>query len=133
MSSLIDTNIAIHLRDRDPWVLTRYAGLSVSPALSIISVVELEGGIVGRPELASTRRESLDLLLPKFEILDFGTKAAAAYSAIIAITGYSRSKLLDRMIAATAIVHDRVLITANGADFRDIPGLKLEVWTPEGP
>jgi predicted nucleic acid-binding protein len=128
LSSLIDTNIAIHLRDRDPWVLTRYAGLSESPALSIISIVELEGGIVGRPELAPARRASLDLLLPRFEIIDFDNKAAAAYSAIIAVTGYSRPRLLDRMIAATAIVHDRVLITANGSDFRDIPGLKLEVW-----
>ncbi|MBW8910392.1 MAG: PIN domain-containing protein [Sphingomonas sp.] len=130
MSTLIDTNIAIHLRDSDSWAVERYRTLAESPALSIVSIVELEGGIVGRPDLAQARRASLDLLTARLEILDFDGRAASAYRDIIAIAGYSRSKLLDRMIAATAIVHQRVLITANGADFRDIPGLRLEIWAP---
>jgi tRNA(fMet)-specific endonuclease VapC len=36
------------------------------------------------------------------------------------------------MIAATALAHDLTLITMNGKDFRDLPGLKLVEWeTPE--
>ena len=43
-------------------------------------------------------------------------------------TGYSRRKLLDRMIAAQALIHRATLVTRNPDDFRDIPGLRLEVW-----
>lgn len=130
MSAIIDTDIAIHLRDSDDWVIQRYQALEERPALSIISVIELEGGIAARPDLAAARRASLDFLVARLAVLDFDGRAVAAYRNIIAATGHSRSRLLDRMIAATALVHERVLITANGADFRDIPGLKLEIWVP---
>lgn len=130
MSVLIDTNIAIHLRDSDQWAVERYRALTELPALSIISIVELEDGIASRPDLASSRRAALDFLMARLEVLDFGGSAASAYREIVAALGYSRARLLDRMIAATAIVHRRVLITANGTDFRDIPGLQLEIWAP---
>jgi len=32
------------------------------------------------------------------------------------------------MIAAVALVHDLTLVTHNTADFRPIPGLRLEDW-----
>jgi predicted nucleic acid-binding protein len=58
----------------------------------------------------------------------FDEPAADAYRAIVEAAGYSRRKLLDRMIAATAIVHRAVLVTRNADDFQDIPGLRLEAW-----
>ena len=77
---------------------------------------------------AVARRASLDALIRRIVVLAFDEQAVAAYSDIIAAKGYSRSNLVDRMIAATAIAHDLTLATINGDDFRDIPGLKLEVW-----
>jgi tRNA(fMet)-specific endonuclease VapC len=47
---------------------------------------------------------------------------------IVANAGYSRRKLLDRMIAAQALVHRATLITFNVDDFSDVPGLKLRAW-----
>jgi predicted nucleic acid-binding protein len=32
------------------------------------------------------------------------------------------------MIAATALVHGPPLVTLNGRDFRDVPGLELIEW-----
>ena len=61
-------------------------------------------------------------------MLPFEDADARAYTLIVSTLGYSRPLILDRMIAATALVHDLLLITMNGADFRDVPELKLEVW-----
>jgi predicted nucleic acid-binding protein len=61
-------------------------------------------------------------------VVDFEQEAATAYREILETRGFVRSRIVDRMIAATAIAHDLTLITINGADFRDIPGLALEVW-----
>jgi tRNA(fMet)-specific endonuclease VapC len=47
---------------------------------------------------------------------------------MIAKIGVSRSRTLDRMIAATPLVHGLTLVTQNGKDFADVPGLELEVW-----
>jgi predicted nucleic acid-binding protein len=48
--------------------------------------------------------------------------------AIVEVAGYSRRKILDRMIAAQALVHRATLVTQNPADFKDVPGLKLLTW-----
>ena len=60
--------------------------------------------------------------------IDFDRHAAHAYRQIVATCGYSRRRILDRMIAATALAHSLTLITLNGSDFSDIPGLQLETW-----
>jgi hypothetical protein len=44
------------------------------------------------------------------------------------VNARSRRKLLDRMIAAQALVHRATLVTLNASDFRDVPGLELLSW-----
>jgi tRNA(fMet)-specific endonuclease VapC len=61
--------------------------------------------------------------------LAFDDLAATTYGAIVASAGYSRRKLLDRMIAAQALVHLATLVTFNPDDFTDVPSLSLLVWT----
>ena len=58
----------------------------------------------------------------------FDDAAAEAYGAIVAHAGYSRRKLLDRVIAAQALVHRAILVTMNPNDFADIVGLELRAW-----
>lgn len=128
MRALIDTNIAILLRDGDPMIIDSYAELQSPPALSIVSQIELEGGIAARPDLAVRRRAALDALLVDREILDFDARAADAYRKIVAAIGYSRPRIIDRMIAATALAHGLSVITINRTDFQNIPGLDLIVW-----
>ena len=129
MTAIIDTNVAIHSRERNAEILERLTSLPAPPLLSIVSQVELEGG-VATPlfDVAARRRASLDELLAELQILDFDAACAAAYARIIAATGHSRPRTLDRMIAATALAHQASLITINGQHFRDIPGLDLIEW-----
>lgn len=130
MDALIDTNVAIHMRDGDRPTLARVDALGEVPKLSILSRIELENGVYAQPPLTARRRAAVDILLKRHEFLDFTSACADAYRTIIEHCGFSRQRTIDRMIAATAIVHALTLITANGDDFRDIPGLQLEIWRP---
>lgn len=128
MASLIDTNVAIHLRDGDAAVIARLAHLDAMPFLSLISLVELEGGVFARSATNGRRRERLAALLDEVEVVGFDRAVVEAYGQIAARLGFSRPRILDRLIAATAIVNNLTLVTINAADFQDIPDLKLEIW-----
>ncbi len=123
---MLDTSIAIHLRDADADVIARLRAVDDNAAFSIVTLVELEAGPM-EPE-SETRRARLNALLESIEVRPFDQRDVAAYGKIMAALGFSRRKVLDRMIAAQAIVDDATLVTLNGADFRDIPGLKLLEW-----
>jgi predicted nucleic acid-binding protein len=128
LGSLIDSNIAIYLRDRHAEVSGRIQALPTLPAISSVTAVELEGGVVRAPELSAMRRARVDALVTELAVLPFDGLCAEQYGRIVAATGWSRPRIFDRMIAATALVHDLTLITMNGGDFSDIPDLKLEIW-----
>jgi predicted nucleic acid-binding protein len=128
VSFLLDTNIAIDLRDANEVVVAKVASLQGALLMSIVTYVELLGGVWREPSRSSVRQVRLEEMLPGFTILDFDAEAAVAYSRIVQLAGYSRRKLLDRMIAAQALVTGATLVTLNGEDFKDIAGLQLLSW-----
>ncbi|MET0182772.1 MAG: type II toxin-antitoxin system VapC family toxin [Caulobacterales bacterium] len=128
MAHLIDTNVAIHVRDGVHELIDKIEALGGPVLMSIVTRVELEGGVYREPSLSSQRRAALDLMFRAIRVLVFDDEAAGAYANIVKHAGYSRRKLLDRMIAAQAIVHRATLVTMNQDDFADIPGLKLLSW-----
>lgn len=123
---MLDTSVAIHLRDGDEEIGRRVRSLRDSLAVSIVTLVELEGGLRG-PE-AETRRVRLQTLLETVTVRPFSRRDAAIYGQIVAALDFSRRKVLDRMIAAQAINDNATLVTTNPSDFRDIPGLSLIEW-----
>lgn len=128
MAFLLDTDVLIHLRDGDPGITDKVSALDDAVLMSIVSRVELEGGVWRDPASARLRRTRLDTMLAAIPALAFDAAAAEAYGAIVATAGYSRRKLLDRMIAAQALVHRATLVTRNAADYADIPDLSLRAW-----
>ena len=128
MSLLLDTSVAIPLRDGDPEVWRRAAALEVAPYISILTAAELEGGAYRNPALTERRRAALNALDGKLDVLPFDDEELAAYRAILESIGFNRAKVLDRLIAATALANGLSLATRNAKDFRDIPGLTIEVW-----
>jgi predicted nucleic acid-binding protein len=125
---MLDTNVAIHLRDGDPQVIDRIEALDDDVSLSIVTRVELEGGILRDPARAEVRRVRLESMLRTLPTVPFDDTAADAYREILNVVGFSRRKVLDRMIAAQALVRRATLVTLNADDFRDVPGLSLLEW-----
>lgn len=128
MAFLLDTDVAIHLRDGDSAITAKVGALDDAVLMSIITRVELEGGVYREPAHAQIRRTRLDVILAAIPTVAFDDAAADAYGAIVARAGYSRRKLLDRMIAAQALVHRSTLVTINAGDYADVRGLSLLAW-----
>jgi len=126
---LLDTNIAIHAGEQDVNVLARMIEHEGAIFMSALCLAELQRGLHKTPGLTVLRRVRLDMLLAHAPILPFDAAAAEAYGAIIAQCGWAKGRDFDRMIAAHAIAVGATLVTANIADFRDIPGLALENWS----
>ena len=129
MRLLLDTSVAIALRDLDREISGRIEGLETEPLLSVISVVELEGGVARATQGRAHRRRLLDEMLDALEILPFGPREAEVYGKIVASLGFARAKVIDRMIAAQAIAVGATLVTLNPRDFGVIPQLTFEDWT----
>lgn len=128
MAWLIDTDVAIHLRDGTPQIVARIAALGEIPAISVVTLVELQAGAALDRSTGGLRTRLLERIRQTIPVLPFHEEEADAYGRIVDQLGHDRRKVLDRMIAAQALVAGRRLITINGKDFGGIAGLELEVW-----
>lgn len=128
MSVLIDTDVAIWLRDEPARVAPLLQTLDAPPFISVITRIELEGGVYANPALSNARRLAVDVLLEDLKVLELTESIAEIYGTIVQLSGFSRRKVSDRIIAATALAHGLSLVTLNARDFRDIRGLDLVGW-----
>ncbi|MGB7406702.1 MAG: PIN domain-containing protein [Pacificimonas sp.] len=126
MSILLDTNVVIHIRDGDVSITRRFAALDAVPAVSVLTLIELEGGAASDP----LRRARLDALLPAFRVLPLLPEHVDIYRRIITQARFARRKIIDRAIAAMALAANMRLATTNMRDFEDIDGLRLDDWSP---
>ncbi len=126
---LLDTSVAIALRDADPATIARYSDLEAPPLLSVVSIVELEGGVASASVGREERRRALTNMLALMNVVDFGRREARLYGEIIEANGFARGRIIDRMIAASALAHGAVVATRNVQGFADVRDLKVEDWT----
>lgn len=125
MHYLLDTRVLIPFRDGDISIAEFVDGLGESILMSVVSQVELEGGVYRDASTAEARQFRLTLLLRGIQVLAFTRNEAKTYGQIVAEACYSRQKTPDRMIAAQALVAVATLVTLNPEDFSDIPNLKV--------
>lgn len=116
------------MRDGEIETVDRLTSLPARPSISVLTRVELEGGVYVQPQFRARRRSGLIDLLNVLPVIDFTSEMAERYGRIVAELGFNRRKIIDRMIAATALERDLKLITTNAADFAEIDGLALEIW-----
>lgn len=126
---LLDTNVCIDFslarNDALPGHFRRAYAQGL--AISTITLAELRVGTkhgAGDPE----DEKRLDLLIATLAVHPFDVAAAATYGRLARELGVKR-RSFDRLIAAHAVSLNLTLVTRNGADFRNVPGLRLEDWT----
>jgi tRNA(fMet)-specific endonuclease VapC len=125
---LLDTSVAIEVRDRSQAILDKLDQLNGRFAISVITRVELEGGVHREPASAALRRQRLDVFLSHMPVLPFEEKDADRYGFILQSFGFSRRKILDRMIAAQALNAKATLVTLNPQDFEETTDLQVLGW-----
>lgn len=125
---LLDTSVAILLRDGEAAALDRASSLGDAVGISILTRIELYGGLHRDSPDDRVRRALLDRFLSGTACHELTLDDADRYGQIVANIGFSRRKVIDRLIAAQALTRNATLVTLNGPDFADVPGLALETW-----
>ena len=129
---LLDTNIVSDVQRRLPKPTSWLASIDPdSLNLSVITIGEIERGIVKQRKVDAERATRLDLWLRELRrdnadrILAVTEEVALAWGRISA--GRTRGSA-DTLIAATALVHDLILVTRNVTDFDDTGVTVFNPW-----
>jgi predicted nucleic acid-binding protein len=126
---LLDTNVLIDLVEGGRDFATAHSRFDEGGFLSVISTVELHAGAVVDGRVDPEMKRRIAEIVESFVELPFTSAEAEAYARTIAVIGFARRVIIDRMIAVTALTNDLTLVTANPRDFRAIPGLRVEDWS----
>lgn len=118
---LLDTSVLIDLQDIDVELLPK------AVAVSALTIAELAAGphASADPDERSRRQDRLQRAEAAFDPVPFDAEAARAYGrvfAAVAATGRKARgpRVVDLMIAATALALGLPLYTRNGDDFRGL-------------
>jgi tRNA(fMet)-specific endonuclease VapC len=101
-------------------------------AVSAVSYMETRQGL-GRSQYPREAQIRLDDLLETLPIIAFSRpeayRCANLRETLLQKGQRVRQRALDLMIAATALEYELTLLTNNPADYKDLPGLRIE--TPQ--
>ncbi len=128
---MLDTNICIYvMRRRPPALRRRLDTLERSEvAVSCVVAAELWAGVM-KSQSRLRNEASLVSFLASVTVLDWPASAARAYGLIrshLERRGTPISEA-DLLIAVHALHENLPLVTNNRAEFRRVPGLKVESW-----
>ena len=128
---MLDTNICIYLiNNKFPELARRIDEIPIdSICISAITQAELELGVF-KSQNQAKNAQALVKFLSVINVVDFDTKAAAAYGEIRADLERKGSPIghMDMLIAAHALSQGYTIITNNLRKFERVEGLELENW-----
>ena len=128
---LLDTNICIYVMKNSYPALTQKV-FSFDPSdlcISSITVFELEYG-AAKSNWGDKTRQSMQMFLAPFNIIDFDSKDAASAGIIRRYLEKQGSPIgpYDVQIAGQAVARSIVMITHNVGEFGRVPRLMVEDW-----
>lgn len=126
---LLDTNVCIDFARARSEVLRERVRDNFARGLSISTITLAELRVGARHNGAEPSDEQrLDTFVKVLTLRDFDAEAAEAYGRIARDIGVRR-RSFDRLIAAHAVSLGLTLVSRNGGDFADVPGLTIEDWS----
>lgn len=120
---LLDSNICIYLLEGKSDA-TRDRLQQCVPGEVVTSAVVFAEVVRGIDPKDGRALEAAGRFFGLIQALPFDQAAAQAYARI----PFRRGRF-DRLIAAHALALGLTVVTANEADFADVPGLRVENWT----
>jgi predicted nucleic acid-binding protein len=123
MAHLVDTNILIDAAKGKEAAITHLDLLSESWSISVITAMEVIVGARDKSELKSTEDFLKDIPIVPLS----PSVGMRAYDLLKTFSHSHGLRILDAMIAATAIEETKTLVTRNQKHFRMIPNLLLDV------
>ena len=128
---LLDTNICIYVMKNSYPALTQKV-LSHRPSdlcISSVTVYELEYG-AAKSNWGDKTRNSMQMFLAPFNIIDFDSRDAAAAGIIRGLLEKQGNPIgpYDVQIAGQAVAKLLILVTHNVSEFGKVPNLTVEDW-----
>ena len=131
---MLDTNICIYLiNNKLPELAQKITDIPKdSICISVITQAELEFGVY-KSQNPAKNAHALVRFLSAIGVIDFGTKAAAAYGEIRANLERKGTAIgnMDMLIAAHARSLGLTVVTNNTKEFARVEGLEIENWVSE--
>lgn len=131
MRYLLDTNTISDFFQRQPGVMRRMTAVPPARlALSAVTVMEIEYGLVRRPAVRERVGQPWTALLAEIAVLPYGEHDARHTASVRAHLSTVGTPIgpFDLLLAGTALAHDLTLVTHNVAEFSRVPDLLVEDW-----
>jgi tRNA(fMet)-specific endonuclease VapC len=106
---------------------------SISPTdifISSLTVMEVKYGLAINPQKAIKIQPLIEPFLTSITVLPFNSQEAEKAAEIRGILKIAGSPIgaYDVLIAATALIHNYIIVTSNVREFQRVPNLQIENW-----
>ncbi len=131
MQYLLDTCVVSDFVKGDPNTLQRLKLICPDDiSVSAVTSMELKYGLAINPQRAIKIQPLIISFLNSVTILPFAAAEAEQTAQIRSFLKQAGTPIgaYDVLIAATAITHELILVTANVREFERIPNLQIENW-----
>src|SRR4051794_30620259 len=127
MTHLLDTNICSAHMKRPGCLAHRFFQHAGGLCVPTVVLAELYAGAHKLPNPARLLTAISDLV-QEITVVDFDRRCAEVFGQVQGglLGGGLSVPVVDLMIAAVALAYDLTLVPHNTADFRHVPGLRLE-------